>query len=92
MRNVIGALLALLLLTGAGGLQIGQGQSGVTVNGSAQSQQCRIKGNISSKGERIYHTPGGRWYDKTKISPLKGERWFCSEAEAQKAGWRRSKQ
>jgi endonuclease YncB( thermonuclease family) len=53
---------------------------------------CSIKGNINSKGDRIYHVPGGRWYDKTKISENKGERWFCNEAEARAAGWRRSKQ
>jgi endonuclease YncB( thermonuclease family) len=52
------------------------------------STACQIKGNINSKGERIYHMPGGRWYDETKISPGKGERWFCSEAEAKAAGWR----
>lgn len=51
-------------------------------------EKCRIKGNISSKGERIYHTPKSRWYSRTKISTSKGERWFCSEAEARKAGWR----
>ena len=53
--------------------------------------QCHIKGNISSKSERIYHVPGGQYYDRTKIDPSKGERWFCSEAEARAAGWRRSK-
>jgi hypothetical protein len=42
----------------------------------------RIKGNISRSGERIYHLPGGRWYDRTKITTAKGERWFCSDAEA----------
>ena len=57
-----------------------------------ENQPCRIKGNISRKGKRIYHVPGGRWYDRTKISPSKGERWFCSEEEAQAAGWRRAKQ
>ncbi len=52
---------------------------------------CLIKGNISRSGERIYHVPGGRWYDATRIDPLRGERWFCSEAEARAAGWRRAK-
>ena len=33
-------------------------------------------------GERIYHMPSGRWYDRTKLDPAKGERWLCSEAEA----------
>jgi micrococcal nuclease len=53
---------------------------------------CRIKGNINAGGEKIYHVPGGKYYDQTVIEPGKGERWFCSEAEALAAGWRRSKQ
>lgn len=55
------------------------------------SGACDIKGNINSEGEKIYHVPGQRHYAKTKISAAKGERWFCSEQEAQHAGWRRSK-
>ena len=53
--------------------------------------KCLIKGNISSKGERIYHVPGGQYYERTKISTAKGERWFCTEAEARAVGWRASK-
>lgn len=49
---------------------------------------CLIKGNISRKGDKIYHSPGMRSYEATQISPGKGERWFCSEAEARAAGWR----
>ncbi|MCB1342748.1 MAG: thermonuclease family protein [Pseudooceanicola sp.] len=52
---------------------------------------CPIKGNISSKGERIFHLPGQEHYDRTRISPGKGERWFCSESEARAAGWRRAR-
>ncbi|WP_329609650.1 thermonuclease family protein [Mesorhizobium muleiense] len=52
---------------------------------------CTIKGNISAEGERIYHMPGQKFYDVTRISESKGEKWFCSEAEARSAGWRRSK-
>lgn len=56
------------------------------------SSNCNIKGNISTKtGEKIYHVPGQQFYNKTKIDTSKGERWFCSEAEAQAAGWRKSK-
>lgn len=51
---------------------------------------CLIKGNISSEGEKIYHVPGGAFYDQTQISLSKGERWFCSESEALSAGWRAS--
>lgn len=53
---------------------------------------CNIKGNISvNTGERIYHVPGQRYYTETRIDTQHGERWFCTEAEARAAGWRRSK-
>ncbi len=55
------------------------------------SQSCKIKGNISSKGEKIYHMPGQKFYNDTIISSSKGERWFCTEQEAINAGWRKSK-
>lgn len=50
---------------------------------------CTIKGNISNSG-RIYHLPGQRDYDATRIDTSRGERWFCSEADARAAGWRRA--
>lgn len=49
---------------------------------------CQIKGNINAKGERIYHLPGRKSWEKTRINEADGERWFCNEAEAQAAGWR----
>ena len=59
---------------------------------SLLSGSCNIKGNISMRtGERIYHVPGGEFYDATVINPGKGERWFCSEDEARAAGWRKSR-
>lgn len=54
-------------------------------------QECPIKGNISSSGEKIYHMTGQRYYERTKIEEGKGERWFCTEEEAVGAGWRKSK-
>lgn len=51
------------------------------------SDACAIKGNISGLG-RIYHSPGQRDYDRTRIKTAAGERWFCSAAEARAAGWR----
>jgi hypothetical protein len=53
--------------------------------------RCVIKGNISSSGERIYYVLGQQHYAATKISESKGERWFCTEAEAETAGWRKAK-
>lgn len=57
----------------------------------AQTSACLIKGNVSARGERIYHPPGCRYYGATRIDPARGERWFCSEQEAVAAGWRRTK-
>lgn len=53
-------------------------------------QGCTIKGNINARGERIYHMPGQAFHDRTVIRTDRGERWFCSEAEARTAGWRRA--
>lgn len=53
--------------------------------------ECIIKGNIADDGEKIYHVPGQQYYDVTKISVHKGERWFCTEQEARDAGWRKAK-
>ena len=49
---------------------------------------CNVKGNINGDGERIYHVPGSASYDNTAIDESRGERWFCTEAEARAAGWR----
>ena len=50
--------------------------------------KCLVKGNVSSKGARIYHLPGSRDYLAVRIDKRKGERWFCSPGEATAAGWR----
>lgn len=57
----------------------------------AQNGECNIKGNVSTQRERIYHVPGQKYYNGTRISASHGERWFCSEEEARAAGWRRSR-
>ena len=49
---------------------------------------CTIKGNINSKGGRLYHLPGARAYPEVRINTARGERWFCSVAQATTAGWR----
>jgi endonuclease YncB( thermonuclease family) len=45
---------------------------------------CVIKGNRGSHGW-IYHLPGMRYYEQTRAEQI-----FCSEAEAQAAGYRRA--
>ena len=55
------------------------------LSNSAGQQGQKIKGNISAKGEKIYHVPGGKYYDVTFP-----EEWFFTEKDAQAAGFRRS--
>lgn len=54
----------------------------------APDSKCPIKGNINRKHESIYHVPWSKDYSRTKVNTARGERWFCSEDEALKAGWR----
>lgn len=50
--------------------------------------ECLIKGNVSSSGEKIAHSPGQANYDATVIDESKGEKWFCTLEEAEAEGWR----
>lgn len=49
---------------------------------------CRIKGDITAAGERLYHRPGDPAYAWVWIDEAAGERWFCSAEDAEAAGWR----
>lgn len=49
---------------------------------------CRIKGNIDEdKQKKSYHLPDCRDYDRVVIDRDRGEEFFCSEKEAQAAGF-----
>ncbi|HSP22762.1 MAG TPA: thermonuclease family protein [Planococcus sp. (in: firmicutes)] len=50
---------------------------------TAAPDDCRIKGNINRSGKKIYHMPGESSYEGTNP-----EEWFCTEKEAQQAGFR----
>ena len=52
---------------------------------------CPVKGNVNSKGQRIYHLPGGQFYERVKIKPEQGDQCFNTAVEAKAAGFRRSK-
>ena len=51
----------------------------------AVSSACNIKGNRGSHGW-IYHLPGMPYYSQTRAEEI-----FCTEAEAQAAGYRRAR-
>ncbi len=50
------------------------------------TENCTVKGNISSSGEKIYHVETGAYYDRTNP-----EECFNTEEEAEAAGYRKSK-
>ena len=56
-------------------------------NNEQTNEGCDIKGNINSKGNKIYHMPGQRDYDKTNP-----EMMFCTVEEAEAAGFVAAKQ
>ena len=58
---------------------------------SPTPRTCRIKGNVSwrNNDEKIYHCPNWRDYDRTEVNTRDGDRWFCTEAEAIAAGFRK---
>lgn len=47
-----------------------------------------IKGKAGPEG-RTYYVPGDPLYSATLVDEARGDRWFCTEAEAIAAGWRR---
>jgi endonuclease YncB( thermonuclease family) len=47
---------------------------------------CPIKGEIRG-GKRLYVLPWQARYPRARIDTRRGERWFCSEADAVAAGW-----
>ena len=48
---------------------------------------CPIKGLVTGEG-RVYVLPWSPDYDRGRIQKTRGERWFCSEREAEAAGFK----
>lgn len=54
---------------------------------------CTIKGNNTmGKETKYYHTKGCQTYAFTPVELYMGDQWFCTEAEAQKAGYTKATQ
>lgn len=51
---------------------------------------CQIKGN--TRDEYIYYKPNCGFYNQVEVQLYRGDRWFCTEQEAQKAGFRKPSQ
>lgn len=60
-------------------------RSSSTQHVAGSSGSCNIKGNRNRRGQWIYHLPGMPYYEQTKPEEI-----FCTEAEAEAAGYRRA--
>ena len=70
--------------SGAGGSN-SQAKSSPNQSAGHSKGNCNIKGNRNRKGQWIYHVPGMPYYDQTRAEDI-----FCTEAQAQAAGYRRA--
>ncbi len=52
---------------------------------------CPIKGRVVRR-KRFYALPWDRGYARAKVSPQRGEKWFCTEQEARAAGFKHPSQ
>ncbi|WP_409295459.1 thermonuclease family protein [Peribacillus sp. SCS-26] len=66
------------------GYNTSAGKSASGTPDKAGSCEGKIKGNENS---HVYHVPGGSYYDSPKKANIV---WFCSEKEAQDAGYRKA--
>lgn len=72
---------------------VGLGVYGKCESKEAKNPKCVIKGNIDfdEKNRKTYHLPGCVQYKTAIIREDLGEAWFCTEAEARKAGFAKAK-
>lgn len=50
---------------------------------------CPIKGRVQGR-ERVYLLPWDSNYSRVRVRTRRGERWFCTQDEAEAAGWHNS--
>lgn len=57
---------------------------------NSKQPTCLIKANVTTNGRPTYHFPGCQTYNTTKLELHHGDRWFCTEKEAVKVGFRKA--
>ena len=57
------------------------------------NNKCKVKANINdASGVKLYYPPDcGIRYDKITVDLFRGDQWFCTEKEAQVAGFAKTK-
>jgi endonuclease YncB( thermonuclease family) len=61
----------------------------LAVTDDSPAEVCDVKGIVTAKGNKVYYVPTDADYDAISVTPERGERMFCSDDEAELAGWRR---
>lgn len=66
-------------------------RAGKRLPGPADSpaEVCDVKGIVTEEGHRVYYVPTDKDYDGLTVTAARGERYFCSDDEAELAGWKR---
>ena len=66
-------------------------QKGIWSSLCSQQGECVIKGNVRKDNQtKVYHLSDCYNYEKVIIDESQGDKWFCSEEEAIKAGFTKS--
>jgi endonuclease YncB( thermonuclease family) len=75
-----------------GAISVPAGAQKILLNAASEAgaldSACAIKGNFKPDGSCIYHQPGQRFYDAVHMNGSDRKRWFCTSADAEKAGCR----
>ena len=56
-----------------------------------KNKNCNIKGNNAANNVPTYHYPGCNSYEVTKVELHRGDQWFCTQKQAEKAGYVKAK-
>ena len=76
------------LATAFAGINRDQAATIVANSGALRTGEClNIKGVIMPDGTKTYYLPGSYYYDASPMDPVKGDRFFCSAADALAAGF-----
>src|SRR4051812_42265402 len=76
------------LATTAAGIDRNQAATAVAITGLLQPGAClNIKGVVTPTGTKVYYLPESYFYESAVVDPAKGDRFFCSAAEALTAGF-----
>jgi len=68
-----------------------QAKRGIWSSLCSPKEGCVIKGNVRrDRGTKVYHLTECYNYEKIVVNEREGDRRFCSEEEAKKAGFRKS--